>query len=96
MVAAGSPNWVAGNSTDAALVDKRFVALKDDQLFFPPYEACLAVREAALAVHKGLRGALDELTGKISVERMRGWNAAVTVQQKSPSQIVTGFLGEWG
>ncbi len=93
---AGEVDLVAGNSTDAALVDERFVALTDDKKFFPPYEACLAVREAALAVHQGLRGALDELTGKISVERMRGWNAAVTVEQKSPALIVSGFLGEWG
>ncbi|MCX6606394.1 MAG: ABC transporter substrate-binding protein [Acidobacteria bacterium] len=93
---AGEVDMVAGNSTDAALVDERFVALADDRSFFPPYETCLAVREAALAAHSGLRGALDRLTGKITVERMRGWNAAVTVERKSPAAIVAGFLQELG
>ena len=93
---AGEVDLVAGNSTDAALADARFVALTDDKQFFPPYETCLAVREAALAGHAGLRRALDELAGKITVERMRGWNAAATVERKSPAQIVAGFLGELG
>ena len=93
---AGEVDLVAGNSTDAALVDERFVSLMDDKSFFPPYEACLAVREAALAGHTGLRGALDQLTGKITVERMRRWNAEVTVQRKSPGAIVAGFMAELG
>ena len=82
-LAAQEVDLVAGNSTDPALADQRFLALTDDQLFFPPYEACLAVRQDALARHQDLRAALDQLTGKISVVRMRDWNARAAQKQDS-------------
>jgi len=85
---------VAGNSTDPALAGDRFIALEDDQHFFPPYETCLAVRQDALARFPALRNALDKLTGKLSVEQVRNWNAQAVVEKKSPASIASAFLAK--
>ncbi|WP_080507929.1 glycine betaine ABC transporter substrate-binding protein [Bryobacter aggregatus] len=89
-LANGDVDMVAGNSTDPALVDGNFVALVDDQNFFPPYEACLAVRQDALQRVSGLRAKLDQLTGKIPVEQMRKWNAEVSSGRASAESIAAG------
>ena len=89
---ANTVDLVAGNSTDPALADRRFVALADDKLFFPPYETCLAVRKDALARHPDLRAALDLLTGSISADRMRSWNAQAANDHKSAEAIAAEFV----
>ena len=92
---AGEVDMAAGNTTDAALATGAFTVLEDDQHFFPPYETCLAVRESALRTHAGLRGALDALTGRITAERMRKMNAAVTQGQQEPAAVARQFLRDW-
>ncbi len=89
---AGEVDLVAGNSTDAALADNRFIALEDDKRFFPPYECCLAVRRAALEAHPALRSALDKLAGRISVPAMRIWNAEATIKATPPATIAANFV----
>lgn len=89
---AGEVDLVAGNSTDAALATGNFTVLADDQHFFPPYDTCLAVRGEALRAFPALRGALDALTGKIPVERMRGWLAAAVNERQSPTALATVFV----
>jgi len=88
----GEVDMVAGNSTDPALSDHRFVALADDRRFFPPYETCLAVRRDALIRFADLGSALDLLTGKISVEQMRTWNAQAVIQRVSAESIAANFV----
>ncbi len=88
---ANEVDLVAGNSTDPALADSRFIALSDDKLFFPPYETCLAVRRDALGRHQNLRSALDKLTGKIPVDQMRKWNAQASIEHISPATIAKVF-----
>ncbi len=92
---ANEVDLVAGNSTDPALADSRFIALTDDKLFFPPYETCLAVRQDALVKHKDLRAALDKLAGKISVEQMQKWNAQASIEHISPATIAKAFIEQW-
>ena len=89
---ANEVDLVAGNSTDPALADSRFIALTDDKLFFPPYETCLAVRQDALAKHKDLRRALDKLTNTIPVDQMRKWNAQAINERLSPAMIAKSFI----
>ena len=88
---ANEVDLVAGNSTDPALADSRFIALSDDKLFFPPYETCLAVRRDALGRHQNLRSALDKLAGKIPVDQMRKWNAQASIEHISPATIAKAF-----
>lgn len=88
---ANEVDLVAGNSTDPALADSRFIALSDDKLFFPPYETCLAVRRDALGRHQNLRSALDKLAGKIPVDQMRKWNAQASIEHISPAMIAKAF-----
>jgi osmoprotectant transport system substrate-binding protein len=83
---------VAGNSTDPALTDPRFLALEDDLNFFPPYETCLAVRQDSLQRLPKLRPALDNLAGSISVDQMRKWNAQAVTERKSPGAIAAAFV----
>ncbi len=90
-LAAGEVDLVAGNSTDAALATGNFTVLADDQHFFPPYDTCLAVRGEALRAFPALRGALDALTGKITVERMRAWLAAAVNDRQSPTALAAAF-----
>ncbi len=87
-----SVDMVAGNSTDPALADNRFIALTDDKLFFPPYEACIAVRNDAIVRFADLSAALDLLAGKISVDQMRNWNAKVAVQHASVENVAADFV----
>ncbi len=89
---AGEVDMVAGNSTDPALADNRFVALADDKLFFPPYETCLAVRRDALIRFADLGSALDLLAGKISVDQMRNWNSQAVIQRVSAESIAANFI----
>ena len=92
---ANEVDLVAGNSTDPALADSRFIALTDDKFFFPPYETCLAVRQDALVKHKDLHAALDKLAGKISVDQMRKWNAQASIEHISPATIAKAFIEQW-
>ena len=90
-LSANEVDLVAGNSTDPALADSRFITLSDDKLFFPPYETCLAVRRDALGRHQNLRSALDKLAGKIPVDQMRKWNAQASIEHISPATIAKAF-----
>jgi glycine betaine/choline ABC-type transport system substrate-binding protein len=89
---AGEADLVAGNSTDAALSRPEFLVLEDDRKFFPPYEACLAVREATLTRVAGLRGALDGLANRISTAAMRTANYQLTVERKNVAEIAANLL----
>jgi osmoprotectant transport system substrate-binding protein len=55
---------VAGNATDGLIAAMGLTMLRDDKSYFPPYEAALAVRGAALESRPGLREALAELYGE--------------------------------
>jgi len=85
-------DMVAGNSTDGLISAMRLTALKDDRGYFPPYEAAVAVRGAALETNPGLREALAELSGKISTEAMREMNYAVDGQHRAVREVAREFL----
>jgi osmoprotectant transport system substrate-binding protein len=82
---------VAGNSTDGAIEALKLVPLVDDRQYFPPYDAVPIVREDTLAKYPALRGALDELAGKVSGEDIRHLNAQVDVDQRDPAAVVRAF-----
>jgi osmoprotectant transport system substrate-binding protein len=81
-----------GSATDGLIDALGFVVLADDRHAFPPYEAVPVVRQAALDKFPGLRGALDSLGGRLSVETMRRLNQQVDGEHHSPAEVARQFL----
>jgi glycine betaine/choline ABC-type transport system substrate-binding protein len=59
---------------------------------FPPYQACIVVRQEALATYPNLREILSELSGKISDTEMRNMNYAVDAQHRPARDVARDFL----
>jgi glycine betaine/choline ABC-type transport system substrate-binding protein len=82
----------AANTTDGLLNKLDVTVLADDKHVFPPYQACVVVREDALAAYPNLRGILSELSGKISDKEMREMNYAVDAQHRPARDVARDFL----
>ncbi len=82
---------VAGNSTDGLISALGLGALEDDRHYFPPYDAAPIVRKAALERFPALRGALAELSGKVSAGDIRQMNYAVDGLHREPAAVVSEF-----
>ncbi|HSY32360.1 MAG TPA: glycine betaine ABC transporter substrate-binding protein [Verrucomicrobiae bacterium] len=82
---------VAGNSTDGVIDSLHLVILKDDRHYFPPYDAVPIVRRATLEKFSQLRGALAELSGKISGQDMRHLNYLVDGEQRDVARVVREY-----
>jgi glycine betaine/choline ABC-type transport system substrate-binding protein len=85
-------DMVAANATDGLLSVLDVTVLKDDQRYFPPYQAALTVRADALAAHPSLKGVLDLLSGKFSDEIMRMLNYQVDGKHRPVSEAAVLFL----
>jgi len=82
----------AANSTDGQLSNPAFVVLQDDRHYFPPYEAAFVVRQAALDRVPGLAAALQELSGKLTTETMRGLNHQLEGLHRPGPKIAAEWL----
>jgi osmoprotectant transport system substrate-binding protein len=87
---------VAGNSTDGLIESLGLVPLEDNLHYFPPYDAVPIVRRDALERVPGLRAALAELGGKISLEDMRHMNFEVDGNQRDVVTVVKEFRARKG
>ncbi|XWK90394.1 MAG: glycine betaine ABC transporter substrate-binding protein [Phormidium sp.] len=87
---------VAGNSTDGQIARLDLAVLKDDRLFFPPYQAVPIVRQQTLQKHPELQEVFQQLTGKISESEMRRLNFQVEAEKKDVKQVVQQFLQSKG
>ena len=87
---------VAGNSTDGVIDSLGLVALEDDRHYFPPYDAVPIVRQSTLAKFPQLRGALEDLAGKVSASDIRQLNYAVDGLLQDPAQVVRRFRATKG
>lgn len=83
---------VVGNSTDGQIGRLDLVILKDDRLFFPPYQAVPVVRQQTLQKHPELREVLQKLSGKISAPEIQRLNFQVEAEKKDVKQVVEQFL----
>ena len=88
----GQTDMVAGNSTDGVIAARHLTVLADDKHYFPRYDCGIVVRESALQRFGGLRGALAELSGKISDAGMRRMNYEVDGKHRSPREVAADFL----
>lgn len=85
-------NIVAGNATDAMLAKMDVKVLADDQHVFPPYQACIAVRQDAMDATPGLRQALEALSGKLNNDVMRKLNYQVDIDHKPAAEVARDWL----
>lgn len=89
-------SMVAANTTDGLLNKLDVTVLKDDKHVFPPYQACIVVRQDALAKYPGLRAILSALSGKISDTQMRDMNYEVDAEHRPPRDVAKDFLEKSG
>ena len=87
---------VAGNSTDGLIDALGLVALKDDQHYFPPYDAVPVVRESTIERFPQLRAALADVGGKLSANDIRKLNYAVDAQHQDAAAVVRAFRAAKG
>jgi osmoprotectant transport system substrate-binding protein len=85
-------SMAAANTTDGLLNKLDVTVLTDDKHVFPPYQACIVVREDALAAYPNLREILSELSGKISDKEMRKMNYAVDGEHRPARDVARQFL----
>lgn len=86
---------------DAFATDGRIAAydlrvLEDDENLFPPYDACLLVRNDALEEFPQIKPVLEQLDGRITTKEMQNMNYAVTDEMRSPSAVAREFLEKEG
>jgi osmoprotectant transport system substrate-binding protein len=89
-------SMVAANTTDGLLNKLDVKVLADDKHAFPPYQACIVVRSAALGADPDLRKVLSELSGKISEVTMRNLNYAVDAEHRPVRDVAREFLQKAG
>jgi len=92
----GQVSLIAANATDAPLDLKEWKVLRDDRNVFPPYQACLLVKQDVLTAEPRLQGALAELSGKFTTEKMRQLNAQADLYHRPVPEVATMFLGQAG
>ena len=85
-------DMIAANATDGLLSRSGFTVLSDDRHAFPPYQVSIAVRRQALERIPGLRGALAELSGKLSNTTMQELNYRVDVLHHTAAETAAEFL----
>lgn len=83
---------IAANSTDGLASAMDVVILSDDRRYFPPYECAVVARQDTLDRFPKLRGALDELSGKLPDDVMRHLNYEVDGKKRPVAEVAAGFL----
>lgn len=92
----GQVNMVASSLTDSRLTLPEYTILADDQSVFPPYQACLLVRQDVLIENPEVRPALSSLSGKLSTSAVRKLAAAVDLDHRKPVDVAAEFLAAAG
>lgn len=88
----GKINAVDVFTTDAQIKKLNLRVLKDDQNYFPNYEAGIVIRQEIAANYPDIESLLNKLNGKITTEKMQELNYRVEIEQKSPAQVAHDFL----
>jgi osmoprotectant transport system substrate-binding protein len=92
----GNVSMIAADSTDGRLNSPAYSILADDKHAFPPYQACLLVRQDALLAEPRLRAALTELSGKFTTAEVRKMTAEVDLQHLEIAAVAAEFLAQAG
>lgn len=92
----GMVTMIVARATDGALTQKNWKALSDDRHLFVPKQAALLVQGSVLLAQPDVRPVLDELSGKISTEKMRELDGQVDLGRQQPKDVAAGFLAQNG
>lgn len=85
-------DMLAANSTDGLISVLDVAVLQDDRRYFPPYECAVVAREGTLARYPGLRGILEQLSGRLSDTLMRQLNYQVDGKHRPAAEVAAEFL----
>jgi len=91
-LADGQVDAICAFSTDGRIVAYKLRVLKDDRMFFPPYDAAPIIRSELLRDLPELRSALAPLAGTISDELMQRMNYAVDELKQSPANVARKWI----
>lgn len=84
----GEIDVAVANSTDGQIAGLDLVVLRDDQEYFPPYEAAPVVRRETLERAPAVWDALLGLEGALDAEGMRQLNFEVAVRGRDVAEVV--------
>ena len=87
---------IAANATDGLLSKMDLKVLRDDRHAFPPYQLCILVRDQSLNAVPGLKGALLELSGKLTDHSMQELNYEVDGRHRPIAEVAASFLMQAG
>jgi osmoprotectant transport system substrate-binding protein len=79
-------------ATDGRIPAFKFVVLKDDKNYAPPYNMAPVVRKEILDKNPKIAEALNALAAKLNNENMARLNASVDVDKKTVEEVADGFL----
>ncbi|WP_420422512.1 glycine betaine ABC transporter substrate-binding protein [Simkania sp.] len=92
----GAVDIIDGYATDGFILEHGLVTLEDDQNLFPPYQAAAVVRQDILKKHPEIRSIFDEISGRITLEKMVEMNYEVENKGKSVYHVAQQFLKREG
>ena len=92
----GMVTMIVAHATDGALTQKTWKVLSDDQHVFVAKQVSLLVQGSILAAQPDVRPVLDELSGKITTEKMRELDAQVDLGHLQPKDVAAAFLAQSG
>lgn len=95
-LAEGNVNMIDAYSTDGLLKKYDLKVLKDEDRYFPPYNAMPIVREDTLKKYPKLKDTINKLKDVLSNEVMQELNYQVDEQGKAPDKVARDFLKSKG
>ena len=91
-VSSGSVDVLDVYTTDAKIISNDLVTLKDDQSFFPLYDAVILYRVGLETSHPDIVQSFEVLRDRISEEQMMRLNAGVAVDKRTSESVAASFL----
>lgn len=92
----GQVDVSVGFATDGRIKGFNLVALEDDQLFFPAYNAAPVVRQEIIDKYPEVAELLNTIAGKLDTETMMELNYSVDVEHKEVSTVAREWLQQQG
>ena len=87
---------IVAHATDGMLTQAAWKTLRDDRNLFVPKQAAVLVQDSLLLAVPAVRPALQELSGKFTIDKMRKLNAQVDLSHLQPKDVAASFLMESG
>lgn len=88
----GDADVATAFTTDSQIDTEHLVLLKDDRMFWPPYNIAPVVRSAVLLSHPRIATVLAHISPLLTDAVVRRFNVAFNVSHTDPAQIAAQFL----